>query len=447
MNKILLIIKREYFSRVKKKSFIVMTFLVPTLFIGMYGLMGYLMANSDELGETKNVTVLDESGMFRNQLKNVNNIKFSYTNGALEKEKQNVIDKDNKYLLHIPATLNNIEIFSSSTAGPGMTDNIESQMNNIVKNSRLVAAGIDTAMLRKAQSNIEINSREITATGEKDASVIIKYALGFLCAFLIYMSLFIYGTQVMRGVIEEKTSRVIEVIISSVKPFQLMLGKIIGIGMVGLTQFLLWIILTVVLTMGAGSMLMKNNSAGTGVQNVSMMQASPAAQGTSVIKDGIEKSSKKDKGAKIMKEIASIPVAYTIFTFLFYFLFGYLLYSAVFAMVGSAVDNETETQQFMLPITLPLIFTFILSMSFIINNPNSSLSVWLSMIPFTSPIAMMIRIPFGVPWQQVAISMVLLLGGFLFTTWVAARIYRVGILMYGKKASYKELAKWFFYKE
>ncbi|MBS1587293.1 MAG: ABC transporter permease [Bacteroidetes bacterium] len=444
MNKVFLIIRREYLSRVKKKSFIVMTFVVPILVIGMYGTMGYLMAKSDELGDAKNVTVVDENGMFRNNLKNVSNIKFSYTDETYDKAKAKVTDKENAYLLHIPASLENVEILSEKKAGASMVSSIEDQMNNLVKNHKLVAAGIDTAVLRKAQSHLEINAKQITAEGEKDADTLVAYGVAFLCAFLVYMSLFIYGAQVMRGVIEEKTSRVIEVIISSVKPFQLMLGKIIGIGMVGLTQFLLWIILTITLTGVAGTMVMKGNPAQ--VQQT-MMQASPAGANSAVAQSTLQKPDKQDMKVKIMQKIQQINVTKTVLTFLFYFLFGYFIYSAVFAIVGSAVDNETETQQFMLPITLPLIFTFILSISFVINNPDSPLSVWLSLIPFTSPVAMMVRLQFDVPAWQLALSMGLLLAGFVFTTWVAARIYRVGILMYGKKASYRELVKWFFYKE
>jgi ABC-2 type transport system permease protein len=240
----------------------------------------------------------------------------------------------------------------------------------------------------------------------------------------------------MRGVIEEKTSRIIEVIVSSVKPFQLMLGKILGIGAVGLTQFLLWIILSTGLSALASTYISNDSKAKT------------------------EQGIKKDVNHPDMKEVNSgnkvqqflnaadtINFPLIIGTFLFYFLGGYLLYSALFAAVGSAVDNETETQQFMMPITLPLIFTFIIGMNVIVNNPDSNLSFWMSMIPFTSPIAMMIRIPFGVPAWQIALSMVFLVIGFIFTTWVASRIYRVGILMYGKKVTYKELAKWFTYKE
>jgi ABC-2 type transport system permease protein len=243
-------------------------------------------------------------------------------------------------------------------------------------------------------------------------------------------------------VIEEKVSRIIEVIISSVKPFQLMLGKIIGVGLVGLTQFVMWIVLTLVLSTFAGTLMVNGMKART--EQVSKVQQS-ASHG--LVKADVSAQPDNMMG-KVMEEIESIPVVFTIGCFLFYFLFGYLLYSALFAAVGSAVDSETETQQFMIPITLPLIFTFALSQSVIINNPDSTFSVWLSLIPFTSPIAMMIRIPFGgVPWWQLALSMLFMVLGFLFTTWVAARIYRVGILMYGKKASYRELAKWFMYKE
>jgi ABC-2 type transport system permease protein len=443
MNKVFLIIRREYLSRVKKKSFIVMTFLVPMLFIGMYGLIGYLVAKGDEFGDAKNVTVVDENGMFRNQLKDAENIKFSYSSQPYETVKTGIVDKEDAYLLHIPADPANAEILSSKKAGAGMVSTIEDQMNGIIKNNKLIAAGIDTAVLHRSQSHINIAAKQITKEGEKDAGTWVAYGVGFLCAFLIYMSLFIYGTQVMRGVIEEKTSRVIEVIISSVKPFQLMLGKIIGVGMVGLTQFLLWIVLTLVLTGGASTVLMKGKAEKA---QTTIMKTSPMAQ-NATMDTAMQKANDKDMSVKIMQQIQDIPIGYTVFTFLFYFLFGYLLYSAIFAAVGSAVDSETETQQFMLPITLPLVFTFILSLNFIINNPDSSLSFWLSVIPFTSPIAMMIRIPFGVPVWQLGLSMLLLLGGFLFTVWVAARIYRVGILMYGKKASYKELAKWFFYKE
>jgi ABC-2 type transport system permease protein len=440
MNKILLIIQREYLSRVKKKSFLVLTFLVPVLFIGMMGLVIFLTAKQNDLGDKKKVEVLDQSGIFKNKLKNGGTIEYSYTGESYATAKGNFSKSGYDYLLYIPATITGIHLYSEKKASALTIQNIESGLSEIAQAQRLLTAGIDTAVLAKAQKPVSIEAKQITEAGEKDAQTYVAYAIGFLSALLIYMSLFIYGAQVMRGVIEEKVSRIVEVIISSVKPFQLMMGKIIGIGLVGLTQFVLWITLSIILSTVGGTALMKNMGKAP-TEQTAQMQTTPHAAVASAAQ------TPEDSAGKIMASIESIPIAYTVGCFLFYFLFGYLLYSAIFAMVGSAVDNETETQQFMLPITLPLVFTFILSMNFIINNPDSSLSVWLSMIPFTSPIAMMIRIPFGVPAWQLAASMLLMILGFLFTTWVASRIYRVGILMYGKKASYRELAKWFTYKE
>ncbi len=441
MNKILLIIQREYLSRVKKKSFIVLTILVPVLFIGMFALIGYMAVKSDDLADEKKVQVIDESGTFTGKLKNTHSITYVYTEGNFDTAKTKFIENGYNFLLHIPPASSPVEIELLSEKKPSAStiESIETSLSNIAEARRLQIAGIDTAVLAQAQKRIEVKAKQITEAGEKDAQTYTAYAIGFLSAFLIYICLFIYGTQVMRGVIEEKVSRIVEVIISSVKPFQLMLGKIIGVGMVGLTQFVLWIVISVGLSTVGGTLVAQRS-----------MQAKQATHMQQTMNDRKEVQNVKtpEKSMEtIMQSIESIPLVYTIGCFLFYFLFGYLLYSAIFAAVGSAVDNETETQQFMLPITLPLIFTFALAQSFIINNPDSSLSVWLSMIPFTSPIAMMIRIPFGVPAWQLALSMFFLVIGFLFTTWVAGRIYRVGILMYGKKASYKELAKWFMYKE
>jgi ABC-2 type transport system permease protein len=441
MNKILLIIQREYLSRVKKKSFLVLTFLVPVLFIGMFAILGYLAVKGDDLGDDKKVQVIDMSGEFAGKFVNSPTITYVFSTDNYDSAKAHFIDNGYNFLLHIPRATSGAEIELLSEKKPSATtiDAVENNLSRIAESRRLKLAGIDTAVLAQAQKRITVKAKQITAAGEKDAQTYTAYAIGFLSAFLIYMCLFIYGTQVMRGVIEEKVSRIVEVIISSVKPFQLMLGKIIWVGMVGLTQFLLWIVISVVLSTVGGSIMASKMSQSGQVQQV--QQSMAAGKGANAVKT-------PDKGmSAIMESIESIPVVYIISCFLFYFLFGYLLYSAIFAAVGSAVDNETETQQFMIPVTLPLIFTFALAQSFIINNPDSSLSVWLSMIPFTSPIAMMIRIPFGVPAWQLALSMLFLVLGFVFTTWVAARIYRVGILMYGKKASYKELARWFVYKE
>jgi ABC-2 type transport system permease protein len=403
----------------------------------MMTLVVYLTASKDN--EAKNFKVIDQSGIFKNQFNNTSNINFSYLNEDYEQAKKTIRKEKDDFLLYIPSDYvetGKVEVISEKKPSISVVDDIETQMESILRNKKLIAAGIDTAVLNSSNAKVSINAKQLTDEGEKDASLGATYIVGFLAAFMIYLALFIYGAQVMRGVIEEKTSRIIEVIVSSVKPFQLMLGKILGIGAVGLTQFLLWIILSTGLSTVASSYINNDDKPKT-EQGIKKDANQP----------DMKEISSGNKVQQFLKAANTINFPLIIGTFFFYFLGGYLLYSALFAAVGSAVDNETETQQFMLPITLPLIFTFIIGMNVIVNNPDSTLSFWMSMIPFTSPIAMMIRIPFGVPVWEIALSMALLVVGFVFTTWVASRIYRVGILMYGKKVTYKELAKWFSYKE
>ena len=433
MQKILLIIKREYFSRVRKKSFLILTFLVPSLFIAMYGAIFFIFKNGDN--KIQKFIVLDESGSFEGKLHDKENVTFTFSNEEYSTLKKQVRDKKETFLLYIPvdyAEKGNIEIISDKKAIFSNITEIENQLANILQTERLLANGIDTALINQKKPHLSLITKQFTDDGEQDANITATYAVGFASSFLIYLSLLIYGTQVMRGIIEEKTNRIIEVIISSVKPFQLMIGKILGIGAVGLTQFLMWIVLTTAISSFAGGFFsqdLSNKKENIINQDISQKQ-----------------SVADDPAQEFLKAANTINFGYVMGTFVFYFLGGYLIYSALFAAVGSAVDNETETQQFMFPITLPLIFTFIVGMNVIVNNPDSSLSFWLSMIPLTSPIAMMIRVPFGVPGWELALSMFLLLAGFILTTWVASRIYRVGILMYGKKVSYKELIKWFMYK-
>ncbi len=434
MNKILLIIKREYFSRVKKKSFLIMTFLVPMLIIGMYALIFSLSIKGGD--NIPAVEVIDDSGIFNKGLENKKSATFSKSELTLAEAKQKVINNEDAFVLYIPADIvsgGTIEMFSQKKAGLSVINTIESQLNDQMRTKLLADAGIDVVTLSKIKPKLTVVSKELTLEGEKDSSSGAAMAVGFAAAILIYMSLFIYGIQVMRGIIEEKTSRIVEVVISSVKPFQLMMGKIIGIGLVGLTQFLLWISLSIGLMTVASQLIFKNQME----QVKSEMPMSQ--QAAAVNSDG--------PGMNIIKAVQTVNWPYILPIFIVFFLGGYMLYSALFAAVGSAVDSDTETQQFMLPITLPLLFTYIMSFSFIVNNPDSSLSFWLSIIPFTSPIAMMVRLPFGVPGWELALSIILLIGGFIFTTWVASRIYRVGILMYGKKVSFAELGKWFMYKE
>jgi ABC-2 type transport system permease protein len=439
MNKILLIIQREYFSRVKKKSFIVMTLLVPILFVGMIGAVGYLAANQANMGDKKTIAVVDESGWFKDKLANTATLQFTYPAGNYETLKNGFTKSEDDYLLYIPQNTKGIMLFGKKKPSMTASQTIEERINAAAQAHRLAEAHIDSAVMADVQKPLHMEVKQLTDAGEKDAHGSVTFIIGMLCAVLIYMSLIMYGVQVMRGVIEEKVSRIVEVVISSVKPFQLMMGKILGVGLVGLTQFVLWIGITVAVSTFGGGLLMKHSGASPQTKEIKMAAGDATAAQAAAGGDS-------DMG-EVMRTLNNVNIPYTVGCFLFYFLFGYLLYSALFAAVGSAVDSETETQQFIMPITLPLIFTFALCQSVIISNPDGALAVWLSIIPFTSPIAMMIRLQFGVPLWQLGVSMALLVAGFTLTVWVAGRIYRVGILMYGKKANYKELAKWFMYKD
>ena len=406
MNKILLIIQREYLTRVRKKAFIVMTLLVPSLFGGMFATIAYLAKNNNE--KIYVINVVDQTNHFKGKFQDTKVLKFQYSEKPISVVKASLNDDD--LALLIPSnTKDSVTLFSKKKNTLGVSDDIQQKMNDIVVGDSLVKMHIDTTPLHKVKSNIIIKTAEVTDRGDQSTSIGSAYALAFAGAILIYMSLFIYGAQVMRGVIEEKTSRIIEVIVSSVKPFQLMAGKIIGVGLVGLTHFALWILLSYLVGKIFGEDMVHGR-----LQFLHTMASS---------------------------------AWYELACFGFYWLTGFLLYSALFAAVGSAVDSETETQQFMFPITLPLLFTYILSVSYLFQAPDSTLAVWLSIIPFTAPVAMMVRVPFHVPGWQLGLSMGLMIVAFVFCTYVAARIYRVGILMYGKKPSFKEMAKWFFYKE
>lgn len=439
MEKIFLIIKREYFSRVKKKSFLVGTFLVPLIFIAMWG--GIIAISIQDTGSEATINVIDDSGVIFNELTNTESITFQLAEEDADVEKRAIQDEDDKYLLLIPKDVQETErlqLLSSNKASLSMQSVIEGQVESILNTIQLREAGIDKETLESINPNVRIISLEITETGdEKESNAGVAMGIGMAAAMLIYISLFVYGTQVMRGVIEEKNNRIVEVIISSVRPFQLMMGKIVGIGLVGLTQFFLWIILSGAL-MAAGSMILSSQM--PEITTEQMTSASGAGD------EEIAAMAQDSFMGDVQNILDGINFPYIISTFLIFFLGGYLLYSALFAAVGSAVDNETETQQFMFPITMPLLFTYIMAFSLLTRDPHGPLSFWLSMIPLTSPIAMLVRIPFGVPLWELLLSIALLIGGFILTTWVAARIYRVGILMYGKKASYKELIKWFNYK-
>lgn len=438
MNKIALIIQREYFTRVRKKTFLVTTFLVPILFMALYGVVLFIIINREDPLIT--VKVLDESGMIIDNLENSKNLVFERADANINEEKKQIQSGSGEtVLLLIPreiATTQIVELYDSGKKGIGMISKIETAVNKVLKHNAWREAGLDPEQIERNKPDITIITKELTVEGEKDSSIGAAMGISFTLSILIYISLFLYGSQVMRGIIEEKSSRIIEVIISSVKPFQLMMGKIIGIGLVGLTQFILWIVLSVGLFTVSSVVFPKN---------VPVEQSSVQ---TAMGEDPYSNNDNQDrtKIENIIQQVRSIDFPYILGGFLFYFIGGYLLYSALFASVGSAVDNETETQQFTFPIIMPLLFTYMLSFSVLINDPHGQTAFWLSMIPFTSPIAMLVRMPFGVPWWQIGLSGLFLILGFILTTYLASRIYRVGILMYGKKASYKEIMKWMRYK-
>ncbi len=438
MNKILLIIQREYLTRVKKKSFIIMTIIGPILMVGLVFAQFWIKMIPEE---KQKILVVDESQLFVNKLENSANQTFTYSKNNLAFEKKAFYSTDNNVILYIPANIidsQKIQIFYKKQPGLDMQDYINAIVGKKLEEMKLLASGVNVNQLASIKTKLNLTTTKIEKSGNletKDNEV--SMALGFIAGILIYIFIFLYGAQVMRGVIEEKTSRIVEVIISSVRPFELMMGKIVGIAMVGLTQFLLWIILSVVGTSLVGNYFIKDD--------VNVAQVEQTFK-TNIPQNDAFKEMSNDKQAEIMDSFfnqVNLPVM--LFSFLFYFLGGYLLYGALFAAVGSAVDNEADTQQFMLPLTIPLILSFTLAQN-VMTNPESSLAFWLSVFPLTSPIIMMVRIPFGVPYFDLILSMVMLVLGFIGATWISAKIYRTGILMYGKKTSYKELWKWLFYK-
>ncbi len=436
MNKILLITKREFLSRVKKKSFIIMTILSPILIILFYGLIFFFSFNKDLTEDKKTITVCDESGIFINKLKNSNSITFIYNNNAKQNKLEYLKQNNNYGILIIPMvtgdSLGKINFISKEQPSLSTQSYIETQIQNELKNIKLSKYGIEKNLLDKINNTeVTINTQKLTDNGLENGNSGLTTAIGYFSAFLIYIFIFLYGVQVMRGVIEEKTNRIVEVIISSVKPFQLMMGKIIGIAMVGLTQFILWALLIVVLSPIVSQLILQfMDLPSDALQQINAPEQHGLAQ---VKQNGV---------VGFLNDLSQFNFALIIGMFIFYFIGGYLFYGALFAAVGSAVDSETDTQQFMLPITMPLVFSLVVAQSVVTSAPNGTLSFWLSIIPLTSPVVMMVRLPFGVPLWQLLLSIFCMIAGFILAVWISARIYKIGILMYGKKASYKDIGKW-----
>jgi len=458
MNKIILIIKREYLTRVRKKTFIVMTILGPLLMAAIVIVPIYMATRGNEL---KTVAVIDQTGIFFGKFKDTDNIKFHYLSSDIGSAKSNFRKSGEYALLFIPRTEvsipSNAIIYADGNVAMHITSYIRNVMTKQVEDMKLEAKLKDIQsdksnpinvedILRSVKTVIDVNTIKITDEGKEEKSYTeISMVLGMFAGILIYFFIFMFGAQVMRGVIEEKTNRIIEVIISSVKPFQLMMGKIIGVGMVGLTQFLLWVVLTFGIVTIVTSTFNVHGTGKNPAQQTILANAAKYNPDNIPFPDSASVKKTQNEGVnEVFEAINSVNFPVMIGAFVFFFLFGYLMYGALFAAIGGAVDSESDTQQFMLPITMPLILSIVM-MQYFIQDPTGQVSFWFSVFPLTAPVAMMIRIPFGVPYWQVALSMSLLVLTFLGTTWMAAKIYRTGILMYGKKVNYRELWKWLRY--
>jgi len=451
MNKTAIIIRREYLTRVRKKSFLIMTFLTPFLMALLFIIPALVMTNEDK--EFKKIAVIEDgSDLFVNVIPDTRDTEFEYLQGVKLNDIKNNFSELGYYgVLYISPDLvanpDAIQLLSRKQPPIGLLDHISGSLEKEIERQKLLAYNIEDLdeILRAINSSVRIQTIKIDETGSaRETSTDIAMALAYIGGFLMYMLVFMFGAMVMRGVIEEKTSRIVEVIVSSVKPVQLMLGKIIGVALVGLTQFALWVVLTLALVL-----IVKANVLPEGTMEQLQQLPQSFAEADQAMAAGSETTTMTAEEFTMFQKIfagaLNMPWGLIIFSFVFYFLTGYLLYASLFAAIGSAVDNETETQQFMLPVTIPIILALVVAMG-TMQNPESSLSFWFSIIPLTSPIVMIARIPFDVPPWEIALSMGLMILTIVSTIWMAAKIYRTGILMYGKKTSYKEIWKWLTYK-
>lgn len=454
-----LIIQREYLTRVRKKSFIIMSVLGPLIFAA-YVLIPMYFATLEDKDE-KTVVVLDESKLFTDYgpggtssvIPDREYLKFQVIEGVpLGTFKEGFEESGYYAILFIPSNLLASEtavIYSNKQVNLEVSEHIRLAMEKEIEHLKLAANDIHDIerILAEVETRVNLQSKKWTKDGEaRETHTGVVMGVGYMSGMLIFFFIFFYGSQVMRGVIEEKVSRIIEVIVSSVKPFQLMMGKIVGVGLTGLTQFLIWIVLSALLITGLKAVFFPELTQTPTEQVVGSGLFEQGAGSEQAIASPAAALSGDDMEAarEIFASLENINLGLLVGSFLFFFIFGYLLYAAMFAVIGSMVDNETDTQQLILPVILPLILGIYVMIG-AINNPDGALPLWFSMIPFTSPVVMMVRIPFGVPWWQVAVSGSLLVLTFIGMTWVAGKVYRTGILMYGKKASFKEVWKWLRY--
>lgn len=447
MNKSILILKREYLTRVKKKSFIIMTLLVPVMMAALTILPTYLAMMDDK--EERTIAVYDPTALVLDKMESNKFTKFHYIpKQEFQELSQNF--KSGKYyaVLHIPEnilTTNHAEMISDKQVTFDVKNQITNRIENIIEGEKKqqVIAEVGVPDLEKklaaTKTNITVDTIKLGEEGKAvKSSTEMAMAIGYAAGFIIYMFVFMYGMMVMRGVMEEKQNRIVEVIISSVKPFQLLFGKVVGIGLVGLTQIAIWIVLAIGIATGVSTFAgAKAPQAAVQAQNImggaqmqQMAASSPEAQ---------------NKVVEVIGMIGNLNIALIVFALVFYFVCGFILYASLLGAIGSAVDSDEDAQQMIFPVTMPLIFSIIVLFA-VAKNPEGPLAFWTSIIPLTSPVTMMVRIPFGIPAWQIVLSMVLLLATILGTIWMAGKIYRTGILMYGKKVNLKEIVKWLFYK-
>ncbi|HIB37725.1 ABC transporter permease [Mesonia sp.] len=432
MRNLKLIIIREYLARVRNKTFMIMTFLSPIIMVGMVVLIAYLSSlNSDE---NKIVAIYDESETFFSEFKSDENISYlNFSDMPLETAIDSVEHNDYYGLLFFPNSKDyqylarHTEFFANKAPGISFINEIESKISSVLTEKELQYRGVDLNAINQAKTEVNLQIENFSGEETSKLSNYVKMFFGGAAGYLLMMFIIIYGNMVMRSVIEEKTNRIIEIIISSVKPIQLMIGKILGTSFAGITQFIIWIIFGGILLFVV-----------TGIFGVDISSSSPVA--TTQLDAGSQ-----DEIRKLLTDVIHLPLAKIIGCFLIYFIGGYFLYSSVYAAIGAAVDSETDTQQFMFPIVIPLMLGIYVGFFSVIDNPHGMVSTIFSYIPLTSPVVMLMRIPFGVAWWEILLSILILVLSIFALVWIAAKIYRVGILMYGKKPSYKELYRWLKY--
>ena len=422
MKHLKIIIEREYLNKIRNKSFIIMTFVSPLIVVAFALIIGFL-TNVNSKSNAKDILILDESGLFGTTFSDTETIHYEYLKDKTLQEARAEVLETNKYgLLYIPKEETAQKAFySEESPSLSLVNELTGALEKTLFQYNLTQKGIDKAEIDSARTKITLQMENFTGEKTSEFDNVMKIAIGGVAGYLIFMFIIIYGNMIMRSVIEEKTNRIVEIIISSVKPFQLMLGKIIGTSLAGLTQFAIWLVIGGVLFALAPSLFQVDTPTAT--------QAMAATESYS-------------ETSNIIAALYHFPFLETSGVFLLFFVGGYLLYSSLYAMVGAMVDNETDTQQFLMPILIPLMLAFYVGMFSVIEEPHGTISVVFSYIPLTSPVVMLMRIPFGVAWWEVLISLLLLYITFFLVIKIASKIYRIGILMYGKKPTYKEVWKW-----